>query len=403
MKLEDALRDAEVPGERHAEERAWEAIAAAHAAREPTRRSLIARALSPRGIRPLAGALAFAAVAAIVVAVALTPPGEAVADWIKRTVDPPNAAPALRPLALPEAGRLLVESPGFGLSIVDHAGRARDLGEWWDAEWSPHGLFVIATKGRTLAALDPRGRVRWKLVRPAEVRQPAWSNDGFKVAYRSSDALRVVAGDGTGDRFMAGPMGFAGPAWQPGKGYALAWGDPAGRVHLLDVFTGRELWRSAPVGRVRDLVWSRTGSTLAAVSGKKVQVFDRSGRPLRLLRAKGHDSFEAVTLDGSGSELTLVRHNLVGGRSRVTVTAARSPRAPERPLFAGGGRITDLTYSPTGRWLLLGWRGADQWLYLRSERIDEVRAVTSVTREVVPEAPGRWAFPLVRGWAPPAP
>ena len=395
MKLDDALREAEAPGERHAEERAWEAVAAAHAAREPARRR-----------HAWWRALAAAAAAAVLVAVALTPPGEAVADWLARTVDPPKADPAPRPLALPAPGRLLLEVPGDGLAVVDAAGRTRRIGRWADAAWSPRGLFVIAVRGGTLAALDPRGKVRWRLERRTPVAQPAWSNDGFKVAYRSGGDLRVVAGDGTGDRpLVTGvQLSFAGPAWQPGKGYALAWADRAGRVHLLDVFTGRELWRTAPGPPVRMLRWSRTGSTLAAVSGKTVRLLSsQRGRELRRVRARGHDSFEAAAFSPRGSaRLALVRHDVVGGGSRVTILPGRTDR-PEEPLFAGEGRIADLTYSPDGEWLLLGWRGADQWLFLRRERVEEVRAIAAVTRQVAPEAGGRWAFPAIRGWAPPAP
>ena len=70
------------------------------------------------------------------------------------------------------------------------------------ASWSPHGRFVVVWRGRRLAALDLRGRVRWSLLAPRPVTGALWSPSGFRVAYRSGQDLRVVAGDGTGDRLL---------------------------------------------------------------------------------------------------------------------------------------------------------------------------------------------------------
>ena len=73
------------------------------------------------------------------------------------------AKPAPTPvadLALPAGGRLLV-SDADGLFVVARSGkrtRARRAGD--DATWSPNGLYVAATSGRTLAALDPTERQR---------------------------------------------------------------------------------------------------------------------------------------------------------------------------------------------------------------------------------------------------
>ncbi len=39
-------------------------------------------------------------------------------------------------------------------------------------------------------------------------------------------------------------------------------------------------------------------------------------------------------------------------------------RRPDRVLFRADGRFTRLRFSPSGRWLLVAWPLADQWVYL---------------------------------------
>jgi hypothetical protein len=390
--LATLLRDIPVPGEDEAAERAWmriqtEPLPAAAPARRRSRSPLARRP----GLAPLG--LALAILAALVVG-ALTPPGEAVADWLRRAVERPKPAakPAPGPLALPAGGAVLVGAPG-GLWIVEADGDRHRLGRWDAASWSPSGRFVAAVHGQRLAALDRRGRIRWSLTRPFALAQPAWSPDRFHVAYRSGNGLRVVAGDGTGDRFVAGGLGPAAPAWQPGPRPVVTWADRRGRVRAADAASARELWNTASGPPVWFLSWSADGSRLAAVSARAVRFYDARGRLLRRVRLPAGTTTDAAAFSRQGALLTLALHDARRDFSQVVTTSAGDSTL--RPLFGGRGRIGGLVYSPPGGWLLVAWRGADEWVFLRTPAADRVRTVGSVMRRLEPDAS---AYPRVLGW-----
>src|SRR5581483_332842 len=95
-------------------------------------------------------------------------------------------------------------------------GSKRRLGSWTEAAWSPHGLFVVGAHADELAALEPAGGAeRWTLGRP-DVASPRWggTRTDTRIAYLSGGRLRVVAGDGTGDREI-GPARAVAPVWRP--------------------------------------------------------------------------------------------------------------------------------------------------------------------------------------------
>src|SRR5438132_716904 len=118
--------------------------------------------------------------------------------------------------SLPAPGRLLVSGSG-GTWIVNRDGSRRRLGSYRDAAWSPHGLFVAATRPNELLALDTKGNVRWTLPRRSP-RFPAWTGTraDTRIAYLAGGKLHVVAGDGTGDHAI-GPAAAVPPVWLPGR------------------------------------------------------------------------------------------------------------------------------------------------------------------------------------------
>src|SRR5207244_13419881 len=130
---------------------------------------------------------------------AASPSGRAVIDHVRRAVGIAHADEAL--FSLPAPGRLLVvSSEGGGIWLAHDNGYKRKLGPYEDAEWSPHGLYVVATSRNHLVALDPEHGVRWTLARHDPV-WPRWegTRPDTRIAYLTPKGLRVDAGAGHGD------------------------------------------------------------------------------------------------------------------------------------------------------------------------------------------------------------
>lgn len=384
--LRDRLERAEIPGERESAERGWRVVNAAFGDR--------VRHRPERSRRRTRLAVALATVVALA-AIGLTPAGAAVADWVRDTFDPgrDDADPAL--VSLPAPGRLLVSSDR-GPWIVHPDGSKRRLGAYSDADWSPGGLFVAVTRGRQLVAVEPDGDPRWSIARGAPVSRPAWSpGQGFRVAYLSGAELRVVAGDGSGDRALARRVALATPAWRPGAGHVLSYADARGRIVSVDADGGRRLSRSAAGPAPTRLSWTPDGRRLLALSPTAIRVLAPDGSLVRTLTAPEGAVFESLAIDPAGARAAVVHRFPSARRSEVVSRPISGGRA--RRLFAGDGRLADLAWSPGGRWLLIGWPDADQWLFVRSTGRPKVVAASNISRQFAPGA-RRADFPRVSGW-----
>jgi hypothetical protein len=364
------------------EERAWQVVSAAFAER--------AAAPRRRASRPsLAAASALVAGLAIT-AVALSATGS-VLSTVRDALGVRRAAPLL--VSLPAAGRLLVQAAS-GPWIVGRDGSKRRLGGATFAQtaWSPHGLFeVTVIGGDELAAIDPKGTVRWKLARPA-VHDPRWSGDGYRIAYRSGRALRVVAGDGTGDHLVAARVAPVAPAWD-GATHELAYADDGGRVHAVDADTGAVRWVSLPGPAPTALRWL-PGGGLVVLTGHSLRVLrGDDGRPAGAIALGGGGHVLAVSSAG----LAAVTSRTPGGQSSILLLHPASPHLAPTQIFHGTGAFDGLAWSPGGRWLLASWRTAGQWVFIDLGSTpgapERVQAVSSIAREFDSRTQ-----PVLAGW-----
>jgi dipeptidyl aminopeptidase/acylaminoacyl peptidase len=305
----------------------------------------------------------------------------------------PQARPA--PFSLPTDGRLLVSAPS-GAWVVSADGSRRKLGDYEQATWSPRGLFVGASKRHQLAALTPMGGLRWTISQP-RIRHPRWAPSGFRVAYLSGGSVRVVAGDGTGDRRLDSSENVA-PAWKPGEQHILAFAANGGNVNVVDTDTDEILWTGGEVSATpQHLEWSSDGERLVTAArydtGFALAVFDDAGRRRQFLLFEGR--FADLELEPNGHRIALIRR--VGPRSELLIVDADTLRRRET-VFSGKGRFSDVAWSPNGRWLLLGWETADQWLFIRSTDVSKITARSSLAVQFDPGGTGRGEFPRIEGW-----
>lgn len=342
-----------LPADREAEARAWAVVRAAYAEREPLAR------------RRRRWPLAVVALAAVCAAAAVSPPGRAVVNAVRRSIGISHPSPAL--FRLPASGRLLVSGRG-GVWVVAADGSKRRLGDWTSASWSPHGLFVVASSGDSLAAVEPRaGVVHWSLARPS-IAWPRWGGTrrDTRIAYLSGASLRVVAGDGTGDRRLAVRVARVAPAWQKER-HVLAYATKSGAVVVRNVDTGAVLVRRHVRGSVRALAWSGSGRLAVATSAGV-------GR----LRVRG---IRAIAFAPNGDLAIVTSHAvLVSGPEGV------------QTVLRVAGRLAGVAWSPDGRWLVTSLPDADQWVFVG--RHGRVLGVSHIAKQL------GGADPALDGWAP---
>jgi hypothetical protein len=390
------------PREADAGERTWQVVRQAYASRERL----------PWMERHSRVVVIFALLAALAVA-AVSPPGRALVDKVRDRVgrETPAAKPAL--VHLPAGGRLLVDSP-HGPWVVHADGSKRLLGAYDAASWSPHGLFVVATRDRQVVALEPDGDVRWTLSRPGKVAQARWAPSGIRIAYREGATLRVVIGNGEGDRLLAGDVAPVAPAWRPVTARnpltarnQLAYVDHSGRIHVIAVDTREELL-SVPTHRsVEKLLWAERGHRLIVLSSRPADL-DRHEGGIRVVGTPslpaGHRLLDGAILadgyfvfadyDPKADKTALIQQACVTSDPCLAIGPVR--------LFQGDGRLENLVVSPDRHWLYFGWPAPDQAIFLRTPGVRRLVTVSNIAEEFDPGGIGPAEFPHVAGWVPDA-
>ncbi len=393
--LKALLREAPIPDD-GAERRGLDLVNAAFAQRQPPRRNPLPR---------LAIALA---VAALLAALLLTPAGASVRSWIGDAFagGVPDAEPGLT--EIPGGGRLLVQSQA-GPWVVQPDGSRRLLGGYRDATWSPHGLFVAATSGHTLNAIEPDGTPRWSLSAKAPARRPRWSPSGFRIAYRAGRTLRVAAGDGTGDALIATNVADIAPAWSPQGLDLIAYVKAGAGLRIANTETGKVVGAAGALDGIDAIAWAPNGSMVLEASPRSLRL-----RPLALSKLASRLSLgpaQQVRLP-AGAKLRAAAFS-PGGRTVAALLGlpagpAGAPRSEvdlidigqrsTRRLFAARGVLSGLAWSPDGNRLLTSWPAADQWIFVPASRRDRVRAIDGIAADFDPGKPHGAFFPRIDGW-----
>jgi hypothetical protein len=322
--------------------------------------------------------------------VALSPAGASVRRWINTALGIRNSAPAL--FKLPAPGGVLVTGSS-GTWTVASDGSARHIGPWRSASWSPRGLFIAASSRDALTALDPHGDVRWRLARPRVSDARWYAPSGYRIAYHSRRTLRVVAGDGTGDHLLASGTAAVAPAWRPGhpRGpFDLSYVATGGTVVTRDADSGAVLASLPATAGIRTLAWSSNGSRLLVLSQAGVRVYDPAGHVTASAPSSADAPIISAALSPDGRRLALVR----GGNGDDVLVLGR--RGSLRRVLSGQG-LDQVAWSPDGRWLLVTWPRANQWVFDRVVGAPRLRAVSRIAQQF--SRPGsRNGFPTLAGW-----
>jgi hypothetical protein len=389
-----ALGGMRAPDEAAAQDRAWATVRTAYRERP-----------APASAHPRRRVALVPVMAVLVAAIAFSPAGAAVTRIINRALAPVHVSHA-SPLSLPAPGRLLL-SNARGTWIVSAGGSVRRVGAWTQASWSPRAKFLAVGAAGSLAAVHPTGKVAWRLAERA-VSDPRWYEpNGYRVAYRSGQDLREVAGDGSGDHLLATHVAPIAPAWRPGHEYQLAYVTLHGAVVVRDGDAGGVVWRGAPhPGRPLALSWSGTGTRLVLVTSAGAWLtLPGQTPPLRIrLPVRGPVLDAAVSPDGRW--LAVVRGAPAAGRSgparpstastpQLQIADLTRPSQAPRTVLSGIA-VSQPTWAPDSQWLVVAWAAADQWWFVRATGRPRVIAESRVAAAL--GAGGR-AGPLrLDGW-----
>jgi hypothetical protein len=391
--LRRELQRIQAPNELDAQRRAWSLARSAFQAREP---------LSWE--RRHRGALLAAAAAVVLLAAAISPPGRALVGSVRDAVSDESPPPQPALTSLPAPGPLLVNSK-TGPWVVSLDGSKRRLAGWWEGAWSPNAEFAVVTRQRELAAVDLDGGIRWSIARSGLVRSARWSSEvnprDTRIAYLNRRSLRIVGGNGDGDKELRRAVGATAPAWRPGA-FELAFSTVDGRIEVVDTETSKTLWRTVPGEVPTQLAWSEDGQRLLALGERSLRVLNARGRKLWSIGLPVGPS--GVVFVRDSHRFVMVRYSPATGRSDLVLLQAETDPGEQRFLYSAPGEFGSLAISPNGNWLLVGWVNADQWLFLRLTAA-RVVAVSNIARQFGVPTEGKpisKAFPPTVSWCCPA-
>ena len=116
------------------------------------------------------------------------------------------------------------------------------------------------------------------------------------------------------------------------------------------------------------LEWSDDGRLLAVTSATRVVVLDADGRVVRTIGSLGATLVTSAFRPHSHQLAVAVR---LPSRSEVKLVDIDHP-GRARLRFAGPGRSATWSGHPTATTLLVDWPTANQWVFLRGEKVHAV-------------------------------
>ncbi len=171
----------------------------------------------------------------------------------------------------------------------------------------------------------------------------------------------------------------------------LAYARPNGVVRVVNTDTGRTLVRSGAGPVPVALAWTADGRTLVVLDRDGLRLFAGDGPPRRI--PLGGRTGVALAAAPTGRAVAVVARDATGRGSELLTADGRVRR-----VFAGAGAFTDVAWSPDGEWLLVGWRSADQWVFVRSDGVERLQAVSNISRQFAGRAGAAPRFPALGGW-----
>ena len=174
--------------------------------------------------------------------------------------------------------------------------------------------------------------------------------------------------------------------------YQLAYISSGGALIVRDGGTGQTLWTTKPGTIVKQLAWSANGQRLLAVSSDAAVVYNGGGRLLSSHPAPGRAPIVDAALSPDGRTVAMV---LGGAGGAVNTENAVARHSAVRRELSGMG-LGQVGWSPDGRWLLVSWPAANQWVFIRVAGAPRISAVSRISQQF---APGKHtAFPRLDGW-----
>ena len=234
----------------------------------------------PRWLLPAAATLGAVAVAGAALAAT---------DRLDVRIGEPAAQERPATPAAPASGAALVPEGSEGLALVAGGrlwlGARSGLGVQGlavsTAELSPNALYAAVGIGRALVAIAPDGRRAWSHPTAGPVVAAAWAPNPIVVAYvvRRGDGheLRVIEGDGDGDRLVDDDVAPLRPSWRADT-QALAYVDAGGQARVAGYPSLATRTVAAPAAGVAAVAYAPEGDRLAlATAGAGFAVSVRRG------------------------------------------------------------------------------------------------------------------------------